>query len=233
MTYVLALNGSPRGKNSNTNALLTPFLEGATEAGATVETVVVKDLDIGFCRGCFTCWSATPGKCCQKDDMEGLLEKFRRADYVVFATPLYHFGMTALLKRVLERTLPTLEPRMIERGNRTSHPLREGTKHWRMVLLSNCGFPERVHFDALVDHMRHVMGLGHGLAATILIGGGEALRRAYNPDGPFGWVFDAMRQAGREVVTEGALSPETAEILARQLAPSDVYRAVVNESWKR
>ena len=231
MTKVLVLNGSPRGLKSNTQAILTPFLEGVREAGAETDLLVVRDLDIKFCLGCFSCWSSTPGRCCQEDDMTRVLELWRQADYVVYATPLYHFGMTALLKRLVERTLPLLEPQMKQYGDRTGHPLRQGSRRARTVLIANCGFPERVHFGALLEHKRYLTGGGKGLAATILVGGGEALNRAYRPDGPFAWFFAAVRQAGREIVTQGRLSPATQETLDRPLAPDETYRQVANASW--
>jgi len=230
-TRVLALNGSPRGEHSNTHALLTPFLEGAEAAGAEVQTFIVKDLDIGFCRGCFTCWAVTPGRCCQDDDMTAVLAAFRRADYVVFATPLYHFGMTALLKRLLERTLPTLDPHIVQRGDRSGHRLRPDTNRWRAVVISNCGFPDRVHFEALLEHFKHLTGGGRGLAAAICVAAGEALGRTYTPGGPFEWLWAALRRAGQEVVTAGHLSPETAEILARPLLPAEDYVRAANAGW--
>ncbi|MEW6032794.1 MAG: flavodoxin family protein [Bacillota bacterium] len=231
---VLVLNGSPRGEKSNTHAILTPFIEGLREAGAEVETLVVRDLDIGFCQGCFACWFRTPGECRQKDDMALVLEKAYASDFVVFATPLYHFGMTALLKRLLERTLPMVDPRLVKYGDRYGHPLRAAArKPGRYILISNCGFPERVHFGALVEHFRYLTG-GRGPAATILVGGGEALGRTYRPgpDGPFAWFFDALRRAGREIAFHGRLSPETDELLQRPLVPDNDYAAIANASFE-
>ncbi|HCW51796.1 MAG TPA: flavodoxin family protein [Clostridiales bacterium] len=230
MTRVLALNGSPRGVRSNTAAILTPFLEGAREAGARVETLIVRDLDIGFCQGCFTCWTSTPGVCCQKDDMAGILDKFQVADYAVFATPLYHYGMAAKLKALLERTLPLLDPHLVRRGRVTTHDPRKGVRFPRLVLVSNCGFPERDHFRSLVEQFRQLTE-GRGPAATILVPAGEALGRRYSPGGPFDWFYKALHRAGAELVKEGRLSPETQEILARPLVPPEVYNEAANRSF--
>ena len=41
---ILAINGSPRGKKSNTDHILQPFLEGTCEAGAETETVYLKNV---------------------------------------------------------------------------------------------------------------------------------------------------------------------------------------------
>lgn len=227
MTRILALNGSPRGPHSNTAAILTPFLEGAREAGAEVEALIVRNLNIGFCRGCFTCWTATSGVCCQRDDMAGILEKFQGADYAVFATPLYHYGMAAKLKALLERTLPLVDPHLVRREQLTTHNLREGARFPRLVLVSNCGFPERDHFRALVEQFRQLTG-GRGPAAAILVPAGEALGRSYSPGGVFDWFYDALRRAGAELVNEGRLHPETEEILARPLVVAEFYNQAAN-----
>ncbi|MCL6581247.1 MAG: flavodoxin family protein [Firmicutes bacterium] len=231
MTSVLALNGSPRGERSNTQALLEPFLEGARSAGAETETLIVKDLDIGFCKGCFGCWTSTPGRCVQKDDMVWVLDRLAASDHVVYATPLYHFGMTALLKRLLERTLPLLDPHLVRRGGTTFHPVREGAKRYRWTLIANAGFPDLVHFGPLVEQFRHLTGGGRGLAAAILIPGGEALGRRYTPGGPFEWLWSALRKAGEEVVRQGRLSPETESALARPLVDPETYVETANRSW--
>jgi hypothetical protein len=231
VVFALALNGSPRGLAGNTQALLTPLLEGMSAAGAATELVLARDLRVGFCTGCYTCWGKTPGICAQDDDMTALLGQFRRADYVVYATPLYHFGMTAMLKRVLERTLPLLDPRIIRRGDRSGHPLRPDAKRSKWVLLSNCGFPDRIHFEPLVQQFQHLTADGRALAATILVAGGEALGRTYTPGGPMEWLNAALRQAGREIVAQGHLSPETETVLTRPLVPPADYVTRANESW--
>ena len=38
---IICINGSPRGKNSNSHRIASEFLEGAQKAGAEVETVEV------------------------------------------------------------------------------------------------------------------------------------------------------------------------------------------------
>ena len=103
---VLAINGSPRGENGNTEELLKPFLKGCEESDAEVEIVYLKDKDIKHCNGCFTCWTKTPGKCIHKDDMEELLNKISQADIMVYATPLYYFTVTGMMKDFMDRMLP-------------------------------------------------------------------------------------------------------------------------------
>ncbi|MFW9835764.1 MAG: flavodoxin family protein, partial [Candidatus Thorarchaeota archaeon] len=58
---VLALNGSPRMKTSSTYHMLKPLLEGMEGAGAETELIHIRELDLEFCIGCYTCWVRTPG----------------------------------------------------------------------------------------------------------------------------------------------------------------------------
>ena len=97
---VLALNSSPRGKGqSKTNLMLTPLVDGMQDAGAEVELIELRRKTIQNCIGCYTCWTKTPGKCIHKDDMAAeLFPKWLASDMVVYATPLYNYGMNAALK---------------------------------------------------------------------------------------------------------------------------------------
>ena len=97
---VLGISGSPH-RHGNTETLLDRFLEGAHEAGATVEKVVLKDLHYSPCRGCNACHKT--GDCIVEDDAIGLYEKILAADCVAVASPIYTMGITAELKGFIDR----------------------------------------------------------------------------------------------------------------------------------
>ena len=101
---VLVMHGSKR-KNGNTGLLASEFIRGAEEAGHQVERVELGDMQFGDCLGCMACWK-NPGKCVQKDDMTAVLEKFGQADAIVFASPMYFFSWTSLMKRGIDRLYP-------------------------------------------------------------------------------------------------------------------------------
>lgn len=223
-THVLALNGSPRKQASNTKRLLDPFLAGAEQAGAKTETLYTAELSIRDCVGCFSCWKRTPGCCIHKDDMPQVLEKMRQADLVVWATPLYHYGMTASMKRVLERTLPLSKPYIVKQGEHYGHPARYG-EHFANLLISNCGFPEPLHFEALIQQMKQ-LSRENPLAGIITCTTGEVLGHM-----DFSWYLAAMEAAGREVVGQGEISESTAAVLARKLIPLEAFLTVANASW--
>ena len=97
---VLGISGSPH-RHGNTEMLLDSFLEGARASGATVEKVVLKDLDYSPCRGCNACHKT--GDCVVKDDAVILYEKILASDCMAVASPIYTMGITAELKGFIDR----------------------------------------------------------------------------------------------------------------------------------
>lgn len=100
MKRVLGIVGSPR-RNGNTHVLVTKILDGAKEAGAATDIVFLEGLTIRSCDGCHVCWKT--GRCAKNDDMAALFPKIAESDVLVFGTPVYWYGPTALLKAFLDR----------------------------------------------------------------------------------------------------------------------------------
>ena len=98
---VLVLSGSPR-KGGGTDKLAAAFKEGAESAGKRVALFRTADLRIAGCLGCGHCFSAD-GDCALKDDMGAILAEYRKADAVVFASPVYFAGVSAQLKLAIDR----------------------------------------------------------------------------------------------------------------------------------
>jgi multimeric flavodoxin WrbA len=76
-------------------------LEGAKEEGAETHLIHLADLVIEECDGCHACWKGRP--CSKKDDMQAIYAEIESADAIVFGTPVYWFGPTALIKAMMDR----------------------------------------------------------------------------------------------------------------------------------
>jgi len=100
---ILIVTASLRA-NSNSDALAAAFADGAREVGNDVETVSLKGKTIGFCIGCLACQKTH--RCVISDDAVTLTEKVKHSDVVVFATPVYYYGPSGLLKTFLDRCNP-------------------------------------------------------------------------------------------------------------------------------
>jgi len=97
---VLGIMGSPR-RQSNTEILLDKALEGAGEAGAEVEKVLASKLKISPCLEIYAC--RKDGDCAIKDDMQLLYKKLLEADHIIFASPIFFYGITSQAKAVVDR----------------------------------------------------------------------------------------------------------------------------------
>lgn len=62
---ILIVSSSPR-KNGNSETLADAFAKGARKAGHSVETVRLREKQIGFCKGCLACLKL--GHCVIQDD---------------------------------------------------------------------------------------------------------------------------------------------------------------------
>ena len=101
---ILIITASPRAR-SNSDVMAAAFARGAQDAGNVVETVSLKGKDIRYCKGCLACMKT--GRCTiQDDDTQTIVAKMRDAEVLVFASPVYYFGVTAQLKALLDRCNP-------------------------------------------------------------------------------------------------------------------------------
>jgi len=227
---VLAIQGSPRPKASNTEILLQEFLEGARSQGAQTETIYLKEKEIHHCGGCYTCWAKTPGVCVFKDDMPELLEKVRNSDILVYATPLYNFNMTSLLKAFQERLLPLVDPHLIKAEKAYRHPSRYEANR-KIVLISNCGFPEVSHFDGLRQVFRHIERSSRTpLVGELLMPAGELLKNK-GLGAKLHRALQAAYRAGVEVVRDGRVSKETEAQIQEPLLPPEEVAEMANLWW--
>lgn len=232
---ILAINGSPKGKRSNTWRLTSAFLEGITiqeeNDGAQapeIETLNIGSLNIKPCLGCFSCWSKTPGECCIHDDMQGVIDKILWADVVVWSFPLYYFGLPGQLKALIDRQLPMSLPFMCTETKSGGHPSRYDMSGKRTVVISTCGFyTAQGNYDCVTNLYDRLCGKG-GYTA-IFCGQGELFRvkeLSERTDEYLSWV----KKAGQEFAS-GGITRETRGKLDQNLFPRDVFEAMADASW--
>ena len=232
---ILAINGSPKGKRSNTWRLTSAFLEGITAKEESVgvrpleiETLNIGSLNIKPCLGCFSCWSKTPGECCIHDDMQGVIAKILWADVVVWSFPLYYFGLPGQLKTLIDRQLPMSLPFMNAETESGGHPSRYDMSGKLTVVISTCGFyTAKGNYDCVTSLYDRLCGKG-GYTA-IFCGQGELFRvkeLSERTDEYLSWV----KKAGQELAS-GGITGETRSRLDQNLFPRDVFEAMADASW--
>lgn len=232
---ITVFNGSPRAKLGNTNVIVENFLEGARQAGAEAEQVYLAKYKINPCRGCKTCWEKTPGKCAQKDDMAELIEKVISSDVMGFATPVYADNVSGMLKNFIDRLIVIGDPHWVkDEFGECRHVLRY-EKPNRLLVFSNCGFPEQSHFQVLrLLFKRMARNLGWSIMGEVYRAGGALLTSKDENTIPFIDKYkQLLKKAGIEAVEQGRISEETSAELEKPLLPipnfTDVFFRRVNQ----
>jgi len=104
---LLAILGSPR-RGGNTDIITERILDGAREAGLETETIALRSQKISGCVGCEKCWQIDGRPCAFKDDMP--YDAIAAADVILFATPVYWYAPTAIMKAFIDRLVPFNRP---------------------------------------------------------------------------------------------------------------------------
>lgn len=97
---IVVLTGSPR-KNGNSAYLAEQFIKGAQEVGHDIFRFDCALQNVEGCMACNHC--GMNGPCVLKDDFDIVRPHIIAADMVVFATPMYYFGFSAQIKKVIDR----------------------------------------------------------------------------------------------------------------------------------
>ncbi len=217
---VQVINGSPRKERGATGGILSVFVEGMKDASAEVDIIYSKGLNISDCRGCFNCWTTTPGKCIQDDDMAEVLGKMADSDLLIYATPVYVDGMTGSLKTLLDRSIPLLHGAFVLRDDHCRHELRNHVKSGKIALVAVSGFTEMDNFDPLITHVKAMSkNLNREFVGSLLRPYAWILNPSLEQGAPLGDIIEAIKEAGKQLVTKGKMKEETLAIVAREIVP--------------
>ena len=212
---ILAFNSSPKMDKGNTALILNPFIEGMREAGAEVDLFYTKLLDIRPCQGELSCWQKNPRRCYQDDDMQQVYAKLD-ADVLVFASPLYVWGMNGPMKNLLDRMINVM-------------PLKER----KVVLICSCGFWGMDNFEPLILHMKTLCRfINWEFAGALLRPHAAVLKIMLESGKAVNDVIEAAGQAGMQLVKDGSIAVETSNIVGRELVPLEIWEERIRSRFQ-
>ena len=102
---ILSITGS-RNPEGKTAYCVKSFLKGVADAGCESSNIFLVEKKIDRCRQCdFNGWGQcrTEGRCIIEDDFASIVEEIRKADGIVFATPVYFGDLSESMKSFLDR----------------------------------------------------------------------------------------------------------------------------------
>lgn len=218
---ILALNGSHRGEAGCTQLLLDKLAQGAGEAGAAgadFETVVLAKQNIMPCSGCEVCH--TPEhylRCVHEDDVQAIFSRMKTADLVIYATPVYIFNISGLMKTFMDRfnsTAGTGEIGLTQSGLFFGKVDRDICAK-PFVVLTCCGNIEDETVQTVVSYFKtFARFMDAPLVGTLVRRSVGMLSPGTEPETErqktiITEVVDAYVQAGRELATLGRITAGT------------------------
>jgi NAD(P)H-dependent FMN reductase len=228
---ILALNGSHRGRKGVTQALLDSMMRGALEGGADFETLVLAERDIRRCIGCGSCQAEGIRGCVlgKKDEAAAVFGAMREADIIVFGTPVYVFGMSSLLKCLIERfnsECDTTDIR-VARSGLVFHEIDAALCSKPFVLIATCDNIEAETPRCVVEYFKtYSRFMDAPMLAALPRSEAFLLERkaAEERDGravPSAVleVLEAFREAGLDLARRGRVAPSIVRRATRRIIP--------------
>lgn len=174
---VVFLKGSPAaGQDPLSNRAAAAVMAEMKARNWQVKAFALAGMDIKPCRGCFSCWAKTPGRCVIQDDgQEPILRAWAEADLIAMLTPIAFGGYAPELKKALDRIIPVLLPFFSKIRGETHHPQRYPRPR-RLLAIGTQKLgdadSERV-FRALVG--RNALNMGNVETTTLVFAGDISL----------------------------------------------------------
>ena len=100
MIRLCAVYGSPRRKG-NTSILLKKAVEGARDAGAEVNEIILRDKKISPCLEIYGCKDS--GKCVINDDFHEIVDQILDSNGLILASPIFFYSLSAHTKMLIDR----------------------------------------------------------------------------------------------------------------------------------
>lgn len=169
---IVVLQGSPN-LDGSTAMMVDGFIKGAQSVGHTVVRIDVDRANVNPCTGCVRC--GYEGPCIQHDGMHAVREDVLAADMVVFATPLYYYGMSSQLKTVLDRFCSANFSITSKRMKRALLTVAWNSDDWTIDSLVS-------HYQTIVRYLSmqdQGMVLGYGCGTPGMTKHSPHLREAY------------------------------------------------------
>jgi multimeric flavodoxin WrbA len=159
---ILIVTGSPR-EGGGSRRIADWVAEGARSAGASVEVVHAAGLDADHpgCTACYRCQATADYRCAVPDAVGAVVNRFREQDALVFATPVYFMGMTAQLKRVVDR--------MYSQFRFSADGVESGLQRPRLGLIATAGGGEGGGLRLLEQHVRAIADFAGKELRTLLV----------------------------------------------------------------
>ena len=109
MKSITILNGITDDQFGDFEKQLDAFTVDRPEQ-VKIECFTLRQMDIKYCTGCWSCWLKTPGECPLKDEMPKILRSVIHSDLTVFISPVVMGFVNKHIKKASDRFIPLVHP---------------------------------------------------------------------------------------------------------------------------
>ncbi|MBN2664097.1 MAG: flavodoxin family protein [Bacteroidales bacterium] len=227
---ILAINGSHSGKRGYTHFLIKKIFEGATKAGADCEEITLAKLTINMCKACGVCNTEKHLLKCiyeEKDDVAMIFYKMREADIIVYATPIYVFNMSGLMKIFIDRINSTgnsSDLRLSESGLFFHHISKDIYSKPFVTLICHDNFENEMSKNVVSYFKTFSKLLEAPQVGTIIRRSGKITGQGKSKEKEEQYPkisesYKAIEHAGNELVIKGKISKKTQKIASQDIIP--------------
>jgi hypothetical protein len=240
---ILAINGSHSGDKGRTRFLIDRLFEGVSLAGAECEVVTLANLKINRCLACRHCQTEAHRFQCVydgKDDVKMIFQKMREFALIVYATPIYIFTLSSLLKTFIDRIHAAgnvSDIRLSESGLMFHHIDRSLCSKPFVGLICCDNLETEMPKNAISYFKTFSKFMDAPLAGLLVRNAGGLAKMAEQPGSRIALpklkeVYEAYQQAGRELATEGRIQPSTEKKANQEIAPVPLFRLLKRMPFK-
>ncbi len=223
---ILAINSSHRGEHGFTQVLIDRIKMGAVENGAQFETIVLAEHKINQCLGCDICHTYRSYLKCvyeDQDDAKSIFQKMREADLIIYATPVYIFNMSGLLKKFLERfnSIGDIYKLQVSKAGLFFHHIDKAICSKPFVLLTTCGNIEDETSKSLVIYFKTLSKFTDAPMVGKLVRNASFLleNKSIEELPVKQFILDAFQGVGRDLALKGKVSKKQ-----QRMANSDAVK---------
>jgi len=131
---ITILNGNPDSEKKDFEKHVNSLSNLISEKNQ-VEVLNLRDFNIKYCTGCWSCWVKTCGECVTKDASHLIDEKVINSDFIIAVSPLLMGFISTELKKTMDKLIPLLRP-YIDIVNGECHHQKRYSKYpkWGVII---------------------------------------------------------------------------------------------------
>lgn len=225
---IIAINGSHSGKRGYTHFLIEKIFSGAKNAGADCEEITLSELKINICKACGVCNTEKHLLKCiyeEKDDVAMVFAKMREADIIIYATPIYVFNMSGLMKIFIDRINATGNSgdlKLSESGLFFHHISKDIYSKPFVTLICHDNFENEMSKNVVSYFKTFSKFMDAPQVGTIIRRSGKVTGHGKNTEKEKQYPkilesYKALEVAGKELITKGKIGKKTEKIASQDI----------------